>query len=461
MKRIPKATNRVFFEVPFVIDSPNFEKPDLGLGRMMLRGGTDSFLMESTLIDTPDSRLIRSGVVLAKRFINGEGQWYLSSQDWGAWLPNKFSLPLEDDDIPKQMTNLVSPFRRQASLAPVAEIKRDRKEYLIRGVAGQGLGRLRDDKVTIRRGGAVAKRYREVTIYPDPEMTPEQLSYITATLESTGGLRVDRFEKFVNRLGAPYSGGTDIPDPAQIDDSMLLKDFVSAVLSHRLRELIRADLAVRSGSVNDISGVMLQLRGLREDVAAFAGFFDPGWRTGLEAMIDAVLDLGAHTKNIESLGDSYFAVLDVLVSATQAPRLNEDAKSVAKKVLGYQIKRMLSQVNERCSALLAQSLDRTWVLVVELVEQCLALVLVSNPLMGGDYRKLAKRLRKILQALQPTIAIENEPLAEDIAHLTPVEAYNLGRSIQAKKDEVRLARLDFVDHWNTHSAKLSSIDLKF
>jgi hypothetical protein len=40
-----------------------------------------------TLLDAPDHRLIRSGVLLAHRVLDGRGEWYITAPDWQPLLP--------------------------------------------------------------------------------------------------------------------------------------------------------------------------------------------------------------------------------------------------------------------------------------------------------------------------------------------------------------------------------------
>ncbi len=454
-----KTNPKRFFELPFVVDPPNFEKPDLGLGRVALRGQGYNYEMDVNLIDTPDSRLIRSGVVLAHRVIDGKPEWYLDAPAWGPWLPTSKSEPTTSgpDEVPAQYSRLVRPFRRQSALGQVAEIHSERVEYLLRTPEGERLGKLRDEKVTIKRSGTVASRFREVTLIPDTHMTSDQRSFIGASLESVGGKPVDEFPSFVQRLGAPSTGVTDIPEAEDFDDDMTLEGYISAILTSRLRYLVRADLAVRSGSVNDVSGVMLQLRGLLEDISAFASFFDPDWREGFEAMINSILELGPRPMGIDSLGEGYFAVLDTLVSAAKAPRISHSASKHAGTVLLKRIEQCLSDVMKKCGTVLPQSLDQRWIGTEQAVSQCWCLISVSKPLLGDKYRRLRKRLRKIQKALKPTLPIKMEPLDEEVRAMEPLEAYQLGRKFQARKDDIRISRMEFCDSWPRQEEKLKEI----
>ena len=69
-------------------------------------------------------------------------------------------------DLPEELADLLRPLRRRATLGPVAALTCDRREFALRDDHGTTLALLRDDKVTVRRGGLTTARYREVMITP-------------------------------------------------------------------------------------------------------------------------------------------------------------------------------------------------------------------------------------------------------------------------------------------------------
>ena len=78
---------------------------------------------------------------------------------------------------------MIRPLRRRATLGPVAALICDRREFALRDDEGTTLALLRDDKVTVRRGGLTTARYREVLITPvGPGLTDEQVSWLDRAL---------------------------------------------------------------------------------------------------------------------------------------------------------------------------------------------------------------------------------------------------------------------------------------
>ena len=69
---------------------------------------------------------------------------------------------------------------------------------------------LRDDKVTVRRGGLTTARFREVMVTPTgPGLTDEQAAHVEYAMASAGATQIPQFPRLVSRLGAPATGPTD------------------------------------------------------------------------------------------------------------------------------------------------------------------------------------------------------------------------------------------------------------
>lgn len=63
-----------------------------------------------TLLDSPDHRLLRSGIVVAHRVVDGLGEWYMDAPEWSPWLPVARSVALDAaGELPQDFTCLVRP----------------------------------------------------------------------------------------------------------------------------------------------------------------------------------------------------------------------------------------------------------------------------------------------------------------------------------------------------------------
>ena len=87
------STNPVgqrYYDMPYSAATPRLINPDLGLHHLIARVGHNAaYEISVTLLDAPDHRLIRSGVLLAHRVFDGRGEWYITAPDWQPLLPEQ------------------------------------------------------------------------------------------------------------------------------------------------------------------------------------------------------------------------------------------------------------------------------------------------------------------------------------------------------------------------------------
>ena len=64
-----------YYDMPYSAATPRLINPDLGLHHLVARiGHNAAYEISVTLLDAPDHRLIRSGVLLAHRVLDGRGE---------------------------------------------------------------------------------------------------------------------------------------------------------------------------------------------------------------------------------------------------------------------------------------------------------------------------------------------------------------------------------------------------
>jgi hypothetical protein len=176
----PAPTGQRLYDMPYSAAPPRLINLDLGLHNLVSRAGHNAgYTIDVTLLDAPDHRLIRSGVLLAHRVLDGRGEWYLGAAEWQPMLPAERIEPMGQADLPEDYADLTRPFRRRATLGPVAGLTCERREFALRDDHGTTMALLRDDKVTVRRGGLTTARYREVMLTPTgPGLTDEQSAHV-------------------------------------------------------------------------------------------------------------------------------------------------------------------------------------------------------------------------------------------------------------------------------------------
>ena len=179
--------------------APRLINPELGLHNLVARAGHNAaYTIDVTLLDAPDHRLIRSGVLLAHRVLDGRGEWYLTAPDWEPLLPKDRIELMGHGDLPEELADLIRPLRRRATLGPVAALTCDRREFALRDAEGETLALLRDDKVTVRRGGLTTARYREVVVTPVGRgLDEDQTAWLERALTGVGATAVTRFPRLV------------------------------------------------------------------------------------------------------------------------------------------------------------------------------------------------------------------------------------------------------------------------
>jgi len=114
--------------MPYSAPAPRLVNPSLGLHNLVARAGHNAaYEIDVTLLDAPDHRLIRSGVLLAHRVLDGRGEWYLTAPDWQPLLPKDRIELMGHADLPEELADLIRPLRRRAPLGPVAALRCERQ----------------------------------------------------------------------------------------------------------------------------------------------------------------------------------------------------------------------------------------------------------------------------------------------------------------------------------------------
>ncbi|XSS49361.1 hypothetical protein ACQB6R_12700 [Propionibacteriaceae bacterium G1746] len=479
----------MLFELPYSLDAPRLTNPSVGIDRLTVRSDA-TYEMVITLLDAPDHRLLRAGVMLAHRVVDGLGDWYLDAPSWQPWLPADHSEPLgAAGDLPADLAELVRPFRRRAPLGPVAAVNIVRNSYTLKDPEDVTLGTLRDEKITIRRNGLTTSRFREVTLVPSPAMTGAQRRFLSEALTMSGGIQVDSFPDLVFRLGAPATGLTDYPEPREWDAKVSLETFVSQVFASRLQDIVRADLALRAselaqrtraaaddddaasagtGPSDDpsaerrpsssmgIAPLLRELVQLRHIVASLSAVLEPTWRQTMHNDLTAIIDAGPE-RPVSSLDDRYYGVLDELIGAARAPQLGDLSNRQAAPVLRQQLESGMRILVTRCQRLRADSPDDDWQAALVATRELLGTSEGLGILFGKLARKVAKQLRKVANLLEPAQGIAEWPSDAQLAEWSAEQAFVAGRNLQRAGDARDAARARFVEEWPVLRRKLLNL----
>ncbi|MFC7623267.1 hypothetical protein [Microlunatus sp. GCM10028923] len=459
------------FEMPYPATAPRLINPDLGLAALVGRAGADAtYTMDVTVLDAPDHRLLRSGVVLAHRVVGERGEWYLAAPAWAPLLPAERSVPMGYGDLPDDLARLIRPFRRRAPLGPVAALTCDRREFEFRDADGRRLALLRDDRMTVRRAGVTTARYREVTLAgTDTGPTAEQRTWLVETLNGVGGTRIDEFPPLVQRLGAPATGLTDFPIAEPPGTELPFGPFVARWLAVRLRALVAADLRL-SGSADDkteallAADVVAEAARLRDEAEALSGVLDTDWISDLDEELDWVIDAGAPAGSgpgsaaglrTRLRGERYLAVLDRLVSAIRAPKVGHLDRLPAGDVTGTVVDDARAEALAAGDGLTPDSGQDAWDRLADALaayHRALRLTEIGPDSGFAGERRRLDRARKAF-AVVTDRARRADLVRAEAAEATPEDAFELGRRYERQLTELAEDRAEFLRRWGKVAKK--------
>lgn len=448
------------FALPYGATNPVVVNPELGLDKVVRRGGGHTAATDVTLLDSSDHRLLRAGIVLAHRVSDGLGEWFLDAPGWQPWLP----VEMVDqhgavDELPVEMARLVHPFRRSAPLGPVAALGRRRTGWLLVDAEGGPVARLRDDQITIRRGGITTARYREVTAKLEPSATRAQRQHLCDAMLAIGGARVESFPSLPARIGPPATGLSDFRGPYELREDSTLEAFVGWLFARRLDRVMRADLTLRSGESTDMDLLREQLAGLRGELRSLSFALEPVWRERVEREIDLVLPTLA-SRSIDQLDEDYFDVIDSLVLGVRAPKLGNLSQHRAVEALDDQVVLGATILFDRAHSLTLASGDDRWAATLTSARQVAAMAHTAALL--GE-----KRARKLEQRLDETISLLGHcqmPPGLDEPHLEldwdAATAFQEGRRFERGRQERMAWRRRFIETWPEVEKRLRKLRRK-
>jgi hypothetical protein len=461
-----KPPGQRLYDLPYSAAAPRLVNPDLGLHHLVARAGHNAaYSIDVTLLDAPDHRLIRSGVLLAHRVLDGRGEWYMTAPDWEPLLPKDRIELMGHAELPEEFADLLRPLRRRATLGPVAALTCDRREFALRDDHGTTLALLRDDKVTVRRGGLTTARYREVMITPvGPGITDEQTAWLDRAFIQAGATYVPRFPRLVYRLGAPATGPTDLPVPEPFDADAPFKKFCSQLVALRLRRIVEADLAVRGGDLGALDRLAEEAARLRDELTGLSAVLDPEWvedlydELGWISLDSAPSDPAGRDRLASRLrSERYLTVLERLVGAVRTPRLAEVRAEPTRVILTELIDAAVARLRRTADALTVESVEEEWDEAWQEMGRLqrvldVAAHVLPDPLPTQERMESAARL--LTQVHDDRTSEATAMLM--VAELSPDLAFLAGRDFERETDKARRTRRQFVREWSKIIKKLDA-----
>ena len=462
-----KPPGQRLYDMPYSATAPKLINPGIGLHNLVARAGHNAaYEIDVTLLDAPDHRLIRSGVLLAHRVIDGRGEWFLTAPDWQPLLPKDRIELMGDAELPEEFANLIRPLRRRATLGPVAALRCERREFALRDDSGTTLALLRDDKVTVRRGGLTTARYREVMITPiGPGLADEQVAWLDRAFIQAGATYVPRFPRLVHRLGAPATGPTDLPVPEPFDAEAPFKKFCAQLLALRTRRIVEADLAVRGGDLAALDRLADEAGQLREELTGLSAVLDAEW---VEDLYDELGWISLDAEPTDTAGrdrlasrlrsERYLTVLERLVGAVRSPKLAEIRTEPTRVILTELVDAAVVRLRQRADALTVESAEEEWDEAWQEMGRLQRVLDVAGQVLPEDLLKTQQRLASVARLLAQ---VHDDRTSEEtallmVADLSPELAFLAGRDFERETDKARRGKRQFVREWSKIVKKLDA-----
>jgi hypothetical protein len=461
------------YDMPYSASEPRLVNPGLGLHHLVARAGHNAgYDMDVTLLDAPDYRLTRSGVLLAHRVLEGRGEWFLTAPDWQPLLPKDRIETMGHADLPQEFAELIRPLRRRATLGPVAALRCERREFALRDDRGVTLALLRDDKVTVRRGGLTTARYREVMITPvGPGLTSDQDAFLDRALTQTGATPVPRFPRLVTRLGAPATGLTDFPRSRSFDAAGPFMTFVSQLLAMRLRQIVEADLAIRGGDRGAAERLAGHAARLRLELKGLSFVLDPDWVEDIYDELDwIILDPDPHgdgdaaaRNGVDNLvarlrSERYLGLLDRLVTASRGPKLGDASTLATGEVLAGLLDTVVSKLTRVADRLTIDSPPPAWDDAWRSYGQLQWVADLAGHVLAAETERIRQRLAKshgLLNQIHDYHQAGDRVVAS-VPRLGAQEAFDAGRGYERDLAAARTAKLEFLALWSKTKKKLDA-----
>lgn len=230
--------------------------------------------------DTADLRLARWGATLCRRQGGADEGWHLS-------LPveatkgelDEVRLPLgETEDMPPILSDLVVAFRRNEPLVPVASLRTERTEYVLKDATGHGAARVLDDTVSVLDGEHIAARFRELEVVATD--VDAALDPIVQLLAARGALP-GAPPRAMTALGPVTQEPADIPDPQVVSPQDPAGAAVTAHIRRHAKALLLQDVRVRRDLPDSVHQMRVAARRLRSGLKVFEPLLEVEWAQSL------------------------------------------------------------------------------------------------------------------------------------------------------------------------------------
>lgn len=438
-----------YYRMPWHVGSPALSQDGFPIDHVVLQDDGTSKAVSIDLLDTADERLRRCGIRLACTVQEGAAGWFVWADGWQPWIPTDRRASMSPDaEMPDEVADMVRPFARGATLAPVARVHRIRGRYGLLDRDGRTLAALHDDRITVRRKGENADRARELTV--DASGLDAALCHrVLSEIEAVGGVPIAGLSDLFTRI----ERAVPLPDtPRHLDRTTTVRQFAGTLLGSHLHTLLLAALTVRSCADHDTTPFVERLAAVQSALGALRGVLSGDWCDAQLVLVRRLV--GLSPGEVHFRGDLQ-QLLDGLDAASVSPPLTVDPGARAAVVLAVRVDEAVRILDEAVEqALSEQACATAWAQALADARTVLLRADVARPVLPHGPRTL-RVLGKIVVLLAAAQSQTQHPAPNELARLSPGEAFGLGQEVQRSFSASQAAREHFREHWPHRSAQLS------
>ncbi|MET0132384.1 MAG: CYTH and CHAD domain-containing protein [Kibdelosporangium sp.] len=272
---------------------------DPGTGLPELPGvvaGPQQITLDAVYYDTPDLKLIRSGLTLRRREGGDDEGWHLKvpvAED----TREEIHLPLNAKTTPpKEFTDLTLGYTRGAEVAPVARIRTDRTRWEIVGEQGKPRAEVTNDEVTASRTDEDSTTWREIEVEGEPAAIEET----EKVLRSAGFRRSSASSKLARVLAV------DKITPVGPDRESSSGKTVMAYITEQVEKIKHYDILVRQGVDDSVHQMRVTTRRLRSTLRVYRRLLASG------SLADELQWLGQRLSTARDLEVQYARIRDTV-----------------------------------------------------------------------------------------------------------------------------------------------------
>ncbi|MDY6996218.1 MAG: CYTH and CHAD domain-containing protein [Actinomycetota bacterium] len=309
-------TERKFDVVESTV-TPSFE----GLSSIARVERAPAQALDAVYFDTPGRDLARHRITLRRRTGGSDAGWHLKLPA-GADTRTEVRAPLDGDEVPDALRDVVLAIVRDRPLSPVARISTSRSIEMLYGPDGGAVAEFCDDQVTASAEGGDEVQWREWELELAEGADPALLDRLSNRLFDAGALPAGHGSKLARVLDSGPTG--EGPPPVSSDP------LHRAVAGH-VGELLEWDRAVRSDvydSVHQMRVTTRKIRSLLQSAEGSFGISDDDWVLAELRELAAVLGVA---RDAEVLAERYERALDALPPANVRGPVRERLVDGAKK----------------------------------------------------------------------------------------------------------------------------------